>query len=53
MRELEQLLGLFLAAVLLAGAARRIGAPYPVFVALGGALLLSVLRKYSCRIDFG
>jgi CPA1 family monovalent cation:H+ antiporter len=39
MRELEQLLGLFLAAVILAGAARRVGAPYPVFLALGGALL--------------
>jgi CPA1 family monovalent cation:H+ antiporter len=39
MRELEQLLGLFLAAVLLAASARRVGAPYPVFLALGGALL--------------
>jgi hypothetical protein len=39
MRELEQLLGLFVAAVILAAAARRAGAPYPVFLALGGALL--------------
>ena len=39
MGELEQLLGLFVAAVLLAAAARRVGAPYPVFLALGGALL--------------
>src|ERR1700752_2410009 len=39
MRELEALLGLLLAAVLLAAAARRVGAPYPVFLALGGALL--------------
>ena len=39
MKELEQLLGLFVAAVLLAGAARRVGAPYPVFLALGGAAL--------------
>jgi CPA1 family monovalent cation:H+ antiporter len=39
MRELESLLGLVLAAVLLAAAARRVGAPYPVFLALGGALL--------------
>jgi monovalent cation/hydrogen antiporter len=39
MRGLEQLLGLFVAAVILAGAARRVGAPYPVFLALGGALL--------------
>jgi monovalent cation/hydrogen antiporter len=39
MSELEQLLGLFLAAVVLASVARRVGAPYPVFLALGGALL--------------
>jgi monovalent cation/hydrogen antiporter len=38
-RELEQLLGLFVAAVILASGARRVGAPYPVFLALGGALL--------------
>ena len=42
MKELEQLLGLFGAAVLLAAAARRVGAPYPVFLALGGALLAFV-----------
>jgi monovalent cation/hydrogen antiporter len=42
MRELEQLLGLFLAAVVLAAWARRVGAPYPVFLALGGALLAFV-----------
>jgi CPA1 family monovalent cation:H+ antiporter len=39
MRELEQLGGLFIAAVTLAAATRRAGAPYPVFLALGGALL--------------
>src|SRR5688500_12311718 len=39
MHELEQLLVLFVAAVVLAAAARRVGAPYPVFLALGGALL--------------
>ena len=39
MKELEQLLGLFVAAVMLAAAARRVGAPYPVFLALGGAVL--------------
>jgi monovalent cation/hydrogen antiporter len=39
MRELEQVLGLFVAAVILAAAARRVGAPYPVFLAIGGALL--------------
>src|SRR3954471_3372434 len=39
MRDLEQLLLLFLAAVGLAALARRVGAPYPVFLALGGVLL--------------
>jgi Na+/H+ antiporter len=39
MGELERLLGLVLAAVILAAIARRVGAPYPVFLALGGALL--------------
>src|SRR5258705_1808462 len=39
MGEFEQLLGLFVAAVVLAAAARRVGAPYPVFLALGGALI--------------
>jgi Na+/H+ antiporter len=39
MHELEQFLGLFVAAVILASAARKFGAPYPVFLALGGAVL--------------
>ena len=39
MHQLEQLLILFVAAVILAAGARRVGAPYPVFLALGGALL--------------
>jgi CPA1 family monovalent cation:H+ antiporter len=39
MQDLEQLLVLFVAAVILAALARRVGAPYPVFLALGGALL--------------
>jgi len=42
MAELEQLIALFVAAVLLAAAARRVGAPYPVFLALGGAILAFV-----------
>jgi CPA1 family monovalent cation:H+ antiporter len=42
MRELEGLIGLVLAAVILAAAARRVGAPYPVFLALGGVLLAFV-----------
>ncbi|HTY42296.1 MAG TPA: sodium:proton antiporter [Thermoanaerobaculia bacterium] len=39
MTEFESLLGVLLVAVLLAAAARRIGAPYPAFLAIGGALL--------------
>ncbi len=39
MRELEVLIGLLLAATVLAAAARHVRAPYPVFLALGGALL--------------
>jgi CPA1 family monovalent cation:H+ antiporter len=42
MTQLEGLLGLVLAAVMLAAAARRVGAPYPVFLAIGGALLAFV-----------
>src|SRR5829696_5104935 len=39
MDTFEQILALFVAAVALAAAARRVGAPYPVFLAIGGALL--------------
>jgi monovalent cation/hydrogen antiporter len=39
MRDLELVLALFVAGVILAAAARRVGAPYPVFLAVGGALL--------------
>jgi len=39
MRELEALLSMVLAAVMLAALARRVGAPYPAFLALGGAIL--------------
>jgi Na+/H+ antiporter len=42
MKELEVIVGLILAATLLAAVARRVGAPYPVFLALGGALLAFV-----------
>src|ERR1700712_2595458 len=42
MGELEQVLAIFVAAVLLAAAARKVGAPYPVFLAIGGALLAFV-----------
>ena len=39
MHGFEQLVVLFVAAVVLAATARRVGAPYPVFLAIGGALL--------------
>jgi Na+/H+ antiporter len=42
MHGFEELLGLFAAAAILAAVARRIGAPYPVFLALGGAALAFV-----------
>jgi len=42
MWQLEQILGLFVAAVILAALARRMGAPYPVFLAVGGAFLAFV-----------
>src|SRR4051794_30702170 len=42
MKELEALLAMVLAAVILAALARRFGAPYPVFLALGGAGLAFV-----------
>jgi len=38
-QELEHILVLFVAAVALAATARRAGAPYPVFLAIGGVLL--------------
>jgi NhaP-type Na+/H+ or K+/H+ antiporter len=42
MSALESLLALVVAATILAALARRIGAPYPVFLAIGGALLAFV-----------
>ena len=39
MGEFEALVGLLLAAVILAAIARKLGVPYPAFLALGGALL--------------
>jgi NhaP-type Na+/H+ or K+/H+ antiporter len=51
MSEFEQLLGLFVAAVILTAGARRVGAPYPVFLALGGALLafLPAAQPFTLR----
>ena len=42
MSELELIIALFVAAVILAAAARRVGAPYPVFLALGGVVIASL-----------
>ena len=39
MSQFEAILGILLVAVLLAAVARRVGAPYPAFLALGGAVL--------------
>src|SRR3954453_3884125 len=53
MHDLEQILAIFVAAVLLAGAARRVGAPYPVFLAVGGALLAFVPGAPSLSLPPG
>src|SRR5262245_48048280 len=50
MKELDVLLGLVLAATILAAVARRVGAPYPVFLALGGAILAFVPGAPSFRV---
>src|SRR5689334_5711261 len=50
MWQLEQLLGLFVAAVILAALARRAGAPYPVFLAIGGAVLAFVPGAPGFRV---
>jgi CPA1 family monovalent cation:H+ antiporter len=42
MHGFEQVLIMFVSAVFLAAAARRVGAPYPVFLAIGGAVLAFV-----------
>src|SRR5438128_1410311 len=42
MADFEAVLGLLLVAVVLAAVARRLGAPYPAFLALGGAVLAFV-----------
>lgn len=50
MQALELLLGLFAAAVALAALARRVGAPYPVFLALGGAAIAFLPHAPSFRL---
>jgi monovalent cation/hydrogen antiporter len=47
----ESLLGVLLVAVLLAAAARKIGAPYPAFLAVGGALLAFIPGAPRFTID--
>src|SRR5215471_11207098 len=42
MTGLESLLALVIAATILAAVARRVGAPYPVFLAIGGTILAFV-----------
>ena len=51
MTSLESLVGLLLAAVVLAALARRAGAPYPAFLALGGAGLAFVPGVPIFRIE--
>jgi monovalent cation/hydrogen antiporter len=47
----EALLGLLLAAVLLAGLARKVAVPYPVFLAVGGALLAFIPGAPALSIE--
>src|SRR5512142_708512 len=51
MTGFETLLGVLLAALLLAAVARKIGAPYPAFLALGGAVLAFVPGAPAFSID--
>src|SRR5712691_2466207 len=51
MSEFEALLSVLLVAVVLAAVARRVGAPYPAFLALGGAVLAFVPGAPSFSID--
>jgi monovalent cation/hydrogen antiporter len=49
--EFVALLGLLLAAILLAAIARRVGVPYPVFLAIGGACLAFVPGAPALAIE--
>ena len=51
MTGFESLLGVLLVAVVLAAVARRVGAPYPSFLALGGAVLAFVPGAPAFSID--
>lgn len=47
----EWIAGVLVAAVLLAGVARRLGAPFPAFLAIGGAVLAFVPQVPNLRLD--
>ena len=51
MTGFESLLGVLLVAVVLAAVARRVGAPYPAFLALGGAVLAFIPGAPAFSID--
>jgi Na+/H+ antiporter len=51
MSEFEALLSVLLVAVLLAAVARKVGAPYPAFLALGGAALAFLPGAPAISID--
>src|SRR6478736_8239036 len=51
MVQFEALVGFLLAAALLAALARRVGAPYPTFLALGGAALAFVPSSPHWTLD--
>src|SRR5881397_1618333 len=51
MTGFESLLGVLLVAVLFAALARRVGAPYPAFLALGGAALAFLPGAPAFSID--
>ena len=51
MTTFEWIIGLLLAAVALAALARRLGVPYPTFLAAGGALLAFVPASPSWTLD--
>jgi len=51
MSEFEALLGLLLAAVILAAVARKLGVPYPAFLACGGAALAFVPGTPALSIE--
>src|SRR5262249_54005968 len=49
LRELEGLIGLVVASVLLAAAARRVGSPYPLFLAFARATTATAAKREADR----